>query len=100
MQRTAKPESSQRLTHRREQHLGLVAEREQRFGAVQLLALARDVQHFVRRHGMRTGLAWIAAKSAVSAVVAAQVGQGDENLARVGDHTGPELFFYRARGRQ
>ena len=42
---------------------------------------------------MRAGVAGIAAEGAVSAVVAAEIGQRQEDLARVGDDAGPEALF-------
>src|SRR5690242_9861845 len=49
---------------------------------------------------MRAGLAWIAAKPTVSAIISAKIGQGDENLARIGDDAGLEPLFGGASGSQ
>ena len=42
---------------------------------------------------MRTGISGVAAEGAVSAKVAAKIGQRQKNLARVGDRPGFETFF-------
>ncbi len=47
---------------------------------------------------MCAGVAGISAESAVSAIVAAEIGQRQEDFARVGDDAGLEAFFGRARG--
>ena len=60
----------------------------------------RHRENFVGRHGVRAGLAGIAAEGAVSAIIAAQIGQRDKHLARVGDDAGTILFFERARSRK
>jgi len=44
------------------------------------------------------GVGGIAAEGAVSAVVAAKIGQGEENFAGVGDDAGFESFFGGAGG--
>ena len=50
----------------------------------------RDFHDLVRGHGVRAGFAGIAAESAVAAIVAAQVRQGDEDFARIGNDAGLE----------
>jgi len=40
---------------------------------------------------VRAGLTGVAAEYAISAIVAAEVRQGDKDLARIGDHAGLEL---------
>ena len=42
-------------------------------------------ENFLRRHGMRAGLSGIAAEGAVSTVVAAEIGERQKNLTRIGD---------------
>ena len=49
---------------------------------------------------MRPGFARVAAEGAVSAVVAAKIGQRQEDLARIGDGAGPEALFGSAGGRE
>jgi hypothetical protein len=47
---------------------------------------------------VRAGFSGIAAEGAVAAVVAAKIGQRQENLPRVGDDAGLEVFFGGASG--
>ncbi len=47
---------------------------------------------------MRAGVSGIAAESAVAAVVAAKIGQRQENFSRVGDDAGLEVIFCSAGG--
>jgi methyl coenzyme M reductase subunit C-like uncharacterized protein (methanogenesis marker protein 7) len=66
-------------------HLGkgklrLVAKTEERFCATHLLSRPCDLQHFLRRHGVCPGLAGIAAKRAVSAVITAEIREWKESL--------------------
>ena len=100
MQRAAIAKLAQGFAHLGKQRLWAVAQREQRFGAAQLFALLRDRQNFVGRHGVRTRLAGIAAVGAVSAIIAAEVGQRDKHFARVGDDAGTILLLEGARSRK
>src|SRR5437764_15425750 len=79
------PEMRQSFSHLGKRQLGLVAKTEEGFGAAQLLARPRDREDLLRRHGVRAHLAGIAAKNAVSAVIATQVGKGNKNFARISD---------------
>jgi hypothetical protein len=49
---------------------------------------------------VRSGPARIAAEGAISAIIAAEVGKGDEDLSRVGDHVGLEAVASCSGGRQ
>ena len=98
VQRRLVAEVAQRLAHLGEEQFGLVAQAEERFGASELFAGAGDLEDFVGRHGVRAGVAGIAAEGAVSAIVAAEVGQRQENFARIGDDAGLEAFFGGAGG--
>ena len=100
MQRAAIAKLAQGFAHLGKQRLRAVAEREQRLGAAQLLACLRDRENFVGRHGVRARVAGIAAVGAVSAIIAAEVGQRDKHLARVGDDAGTILLLEGARSRQ
>ena len=75
VQRRLVAEMAERLAHLGEEQFGLVAEAEEGFGAAELLAGAGDLEDFVGSHGVRAGVAGIAAEGAVSAIVAAEVGQ-------------------------
>jgi len=44
-----------------------------------------ELENFVRSHEVSAGLAGIFAEGAVAAIVAAESGQGDEDLFRIGD---------------
>ena len=70
MQRGPVAETAQGLAHLRENKFGLVAQREESFGASQLFTGASDGEHFIGTHGVGAGVAGIAAERAVSAVVA------------------------------
>ena len=56
------------------------------------------VEHLVRGHGVGAGIAGIAAEGAVSAIVAAEVGQRKEYFARVSDDAGLEALLGGAGG--
>ena len=62
---------------------------EKRFFASQGLTFSGDGHHLIRRQIARTGLIGIFGECTVRADVAAQVDEGNENLARIGDHTAP-----------
>ena len=49
---------------------------------------------------MRAGISGIAAEGAVAAVVAAEIGQRQKDLPRIGDDTGLEVFSCGAGGGQ
>ena len=84
---------AQGRAHFGESQFRLVAQAEEGFGAAHLFAGARDFQDLVRSHGVRAGFAGIAAEDAVAAIVAAQVGQRDEDFARIGDDAGLEALL-------
>src|SRR6266700_5918645 len=88
------------LPHLGEEQFGLVAETEESFGASELFASAGDFEELVRSHRVGAGIAGIAAEGAVSAVVAAEIGQGQEDLAGIGDGAGLEALFGGAGGGQ
>ncbi len=75
VQRRLVAEMAESLAHLGEEQFGLVAKAEEGFGAPELFAGAGDREHFVRSHGVRAGVAGIAAEGAVSAIVATEVGQ-------------------------
>src|SRR5208282_2110460 len=83
-------EAPQRIAHLGEKQLRLVSQTEQRFGTPHALSSAHYLHHLVWRHGVRTGLSWIAPECAVAAVVAAKIRQGKKHLARIGDDSGLE----------
>ena len=58
----------------------------------------RDFKNLVRSHGVSAGFAGIAAEDAVAAIIAAQVGQRDEDLTRIGDDPGLEALLGCKRG--
>ena len=93
-------EVAEGFAHLRKQQLRLVAKTEERLRAAQALALARDFEDLVGRHGMGARIAGIAPEGAVAAIVAAQVGQRQEDLAGVGHHGGLEALFCGARRAQ
>src|ERR1700691_968899 len=80
--------------------LGLIAEREQSFFATGAAALLRYGKNFVRCHEMRAGLAWVFAERAVTAVVATERGERDEDFFREGDRAALLFCAEDARGRQ
>jgi len=47
---------------------------------------------------MCAGIAGIAPKRTISAIISAEIRQGNENFARVGDNAGLEPLFAGARG--
>ena len=65
--------------------LGLVAEREQRFGAAGFAPGVRDGQHLVRREIGAGPAPGPLHEGAIAAGVAAEPRQRDEDLARIGD---------------
>src|SRR5205807_604791 len=87
MQRRAISQFAQRLTHLREDQLRFIAQREKSFGAAKFFALSRHSQNFVGSHRVGAWLAGIAAECAVAAIIAAKIGQRNENFARVSDYT-------------
>ncbi len=98
VQRGLVAEVAQGFAHLGEKQFGLVAEREEGFGASQFFAGAGDCENFVGSHRVRAGIAGIAAEGAVSAVVAAEIGQRQEDFSRVGDDAGLEALFGGAGG--
>ena len=93
VQRGFVAEMAKGLAHFREQEFGLVAETEEDFGASESFSCARDLEDFVRRHGVRAGVAGIAAEDAITAVVATKIGQWEKNFAGVRDDAGLEALF-------
>src|SRR5262249_55165067 len=100
MQSRAKPQPPQGFSHFGKNQLGLIAEGKQSFRAAQLFSRKGDVQYLFRRHGVRAVLSRVAAEGAVSAVIAAEVCEGNENFARIGDYTGLETITSIPRSRQ
>jgi hypothetical protein len=68
-----------------EEGFGLVAQREERFLGPAPLARAGEGQDLLGSHGEGARLSRIAPESTVAAIVAAQGGQGDEDLGREGE---------------
>ena len=89
---------SEEVARFEEDALGLVAKREEGFFATCAAALLGYGEDFVGSHEMRAGLAGVFAEGAVAAVVAAEIGERDENFSRVGDDAGLELVFCGVRG--
>ena len=85
VQRGFVPEMMKRLAHLWKKQFRLVAQREQSLRASKFFAGASNFQNLIRRHGVRAGVAGVAAEGAVSAIVAAEIGQWQKNFARVGD---------------
>ncbi len=83
--RGADAERRQRLAIFLERDLGLVAEAHQRLFASELGAAPRPQRNLVGHHRPRTGVAGVFAERAVGASVAAEIGDGQKNLARVGN---------------
>src|ERR1700722_616426 len=98
MQRGSVAKVGESLAHLGEKQFRLVAQAEQSFGAAEFLAGAGDGENLVRGHGVRAGVSGIAAEGAVSAVIAAEIGQREEDLTRVSDDAGFEAFFGGASG--
>src|SRR5260370_7473602 len=84
MQRGFVTQMTERPSHFREEKFRLVAQAEERFGAAEFLSRAGDSEDFFRSHGMCAGFPGITAENAVATVVAAQVGERQENLAPSG----------------
>ena len=89
---------AQRFAHLGEKQFRFIAQTEKGFGASEFFAGACDREDFFGSHRMRAGFSGIAAESAIAAVVAAEVGQWEENLARVGDDAGLEVISCGAGG--
>ena len=68
-----------------EGQLGLVPETEQRLLAAELGAAPRPGRDFVERHGPRAGVTGVLAKGAIGAAIAAEIGDRQEDLARIAD---------------
>src|SRR5580704_238283 len=85
VQRARKPLAAQELTRLGENALRLIAQAEERFLAAGAAATLGKVEHLVRSHEMRTGLAGVFAEGAVAAVVAAERGERNENFFRETD---------------
>ena len=98
VQRGFVAEVMQGFAHFGKEQFGFVAQAEKGFGASQLFPGVGHGEDFIRRHCMGAGLAGIAAEGAVSAIVTAKIGQGQEDLARVSDHAGLEALFGCAGG--
>src|SRR6266849_3443096 len=65
-----------------EEGFGPVAEREERFFDAELRSALAERHDFVDLHRVRARLARVAPESAIAAIVAAEVGQRDENFRR------------------
>ena len=98
VQRGLVAEMPQGLAHLGKEQFGLVAQAEESLGAAEFFSGAGDREDFVGSHGMSAGIAGIAAEGAVSAVVAAEIGQRQKNFARIGDDAGLEALFGGAGG--
>ena len=90
-------EAPQRFAHLGKKQFRLVSQAEQRLGASHAFARAHHLHDLIRRHGVRAGLAGIAAEGAVAAVVAAKICQRKKDLARIGDDSGLESRAGRSR---
>ena len=76
---------------------GLIAQRKQRFRATCLGAGTRNRQHFVWRQIRRTSRTGFFGEGAVMADIAAELGQRNEDLARIGQHA-PMPCIAQSRG--
>ena len=79
------PVAPEELALLREGRFGLVSEGEERFLGPEPLPGLHEGDDLVGRHGVRARFARIAAEGAVAAVIAAQGGEGYEDLLREGD---------------
>ena len=93
-------EPSQRGAHFRKRQFGLVAQTEKGFGASQLLGLANYGEYSIGSHGMRAGFIRIAAKRAVTAIIAAKISQRNEYFSRISDDLGFEPLLGSDRSRK
>ncbi len=91
-------EMAEGFAHLGKEEFRLVSETEEGLGASEFFSGAGDLENFVRRHGVCAGVAGIAAEGAVSAVIAAEIGEREKNFARVSDDAGFEALFGGARG--
>ena len=94
------PKPAQRCAHLGKGQLRLVAEAEKSFGASQLLARTNDREHLIRSHGVRARIVRISAEDTVAAVIAAEIGERDENFSRISDGLGLEPLFGSNGGSQ
>src|SRR5882724_260758 len=91
----------QSCPHFREAQLWLITQTEEGFGATPLLPRSCNLQDLIRGHGVSARFAGISTEGAIATVVAAQVRQRDEDLARVGNDIGFEsLFEFQCRGKE
>src|SRR5437667_11856740 len=88
---------AQACPHLRKGTFRLVAQAEERLAASQVLTCPRHFEDLVGSHGVRARFSGIAAESAIATVIPAKVGEREENLARIGNHSRLELFLYQAR---
>src|SRR3990167_5796057 len=89
----------QHLTVLGEARLGLVPEREQRLLGAEPPTRLREGHDLVGRERARAGLARIAPEGAVAAVVAAERGEGHEDLGREGHGTAAAAVAHLAGAR-
>src|SRR5580765_1685571 len=69
------------VAHFRKQEFGLVPQAEQSLGTTGLFSGTSDCEDFFWGHCVGARITRIAPEGAVSAIVAAEIGQGDEYLA-------------------
>src|SRR5581483_1238820 len=91
VKRRAIAEFAQGFAHLGKNQFRFVAEGKQSLGATECFAFARDLENFVGRHRVGARLARIAAKGAISAIIAAEISERNKNFARIGDHAGAEM---------
>ena len=90
----------QGVAHGGKVQLRLIPEAEQSLGASEPRAVARNLKHFIGRHGVGARFPRVAAEGAVAAVVTAEVGEREEDLARIGDDAGLKALFEGRGGRK
>jgi hypothetical protein len=78
-------QAPEKCLHLRKDAFWFIAQAEERFRATESLTLTDHFQDFFRKHRMRSRFVRIATKSAIAAVVAAQIGKWNKNFARIGD---------------
>ena len=82
---TARAERGQRCTILFEGDFGLIAETHQGLDAAEIASAPRPFGDLAQRHRPRAGIAGVLAEGAIGAAIAADVGHGQKNFARVGD---------------
>jgi len=86
VERSRVPRLLQEILHFRIDGLRSVPEAEQNLGAAHSLAAANDIEDLIQRHVFCSRFSGGFSKRAITAEVAAEIGQGNEHLGREGDN--------------